>query len=319
MVMDAQALAAPLSDFGLELGRVRADLPLAGSPERCGWRRVVEDTGGRLWVLERLNPGQGPRRERIAAMLRAVADAGCAGVVAPIPGREGRAVVAAQGYDWQVTPFVLGDPLPRPEYIADGERGRALAAFLGDFKRCGLHVPCPADDAPFSLAGYISDLSGTVARLRPDVAAALAPVRGALDELVSDYATAPMALGHGDFHPLNVIWGGPGVRVVVDWEFSGLRPELYDAANCIGCVGSEDPAYLTRGLVAAFVDGLWAEGVLTADNARWLHPLVLGLRMAWLSEWLRRRDGEMLEMELEYMRIIHEGRAQLEAAWGIRR
>ena len=45
-----------------------------------------------------------------------------------------------------------------------------------------------------------------------------------------------MAFAHGDYHPLNVIWTKAGIAAVIDWEFSGLKPEMYDAAILVGCL-----------------------------------------------------------------------------------
>ncbi|GAB6178327.1 phosphotransferase [Desulfobaculum senezii] len=305
-----------LSRFGVAYRRTRRDIPLAGSPERCGWRSVVEGDDGRLWVLERLSPGQHVWRESVGTLLSALTRSGCDGAVAYLPCGEGF-TCAHGGEHWQLAPFVPGDELPRPDYIHDAERGQALAAFLGRLRRAGQQVTPPREAAPFCLPEYIQDIVHTARRLRPDVADAVEPVVADMAVMGLEFAGAPTALCHGDYHPLNVIWAGQGVRAVIDWEFTGIKPDLYDAANCIGCVGSEHPDYLVRGLVPAFVTGLREEGVLRADNERWLHPLVLGLRMAWLSEWLRRRDEEMLDMELEYMRILTAYAPQIQRGWGI--
>jgi len=56
---------------------------------------------------------------------------------------------------------------------------------------------------------------------------------------------------------------------------------------------------------------------LRKDNQHWLYPLTLALRFAWLSEWLRKDDGEMIAMETAYMRLILNSRQTLERAWGI--
>lgn len=316
LTADKQVYIDLLSGFGLEYSRMRADIPLAGSPERCGWRSVVEGGDGRLWVLERLSPGQADWRGRVGRQLEALNAAGCDAVVPYRRAGDGY-VLSLGGQDWQMAPYIPGDVLPRPEYIHDADRGRSLALFLGSLRRAGAGLSAPDSDAPFSLPAYIRELAETVRQMRPDVYEQIAPLLGEMDVLGDGYTDVPMALCHGDFHPLNVIWGGKGVRAVIDWEFTGLKPDLYDVANCIGCVGSEHPDYLVRGLVPAFVDGLRAEGVLRPDNERWLHPLVFALRMAWLSEWLRRRDAEMLEMEVEYMRILAKFRPQIEKGWGI--
>jgi homoserine kinase type II len=139
----------------------------------------------------------------------------------------------------------------------------------------------------------------------------------------------PLALCHGDYHPLNVIWradppreatgtpqvGAPRIGAVIDWEFSGAKPALYDVALLIGCVGIEQPEAL---------DGAFCQGLLAAagahglgDEPSWttLVPLVIATRLAWLSEWLRSRDREMISMELAYLDLLVASLEPLGATW----
>jgi len=60
---------ALLPHFGLTPGRLAPEYPLPGSPERAIERFAVEDAGGRPWMLERIPPGQAPRREELAVLL----------------------------------------------------------------------------------------------------------------------------------------------------------------------------------------------------------------------------------------------------------
>jgi len=46
-----------------------------------------------------------------------------------------------------------------------------------------------------------------------------------------------------------------GAEALIDWEFCGLRPEMYDAALVVGCLGMEDPRSLTGDLVKNLPDG----------------------------------------------------------------
>jgi len=42
---------------------------------------------------------------------------------------------------------------------------------------------------------------------------------------------------------------------------------------------------------------------------------VVALRFAWLSEWLRRDDVEMIALELDYMDLLIEHRGRLRSLW----
>lgn len=245
------------------------------------------------------------------------------------------------GY-WQLSPFVPGAEPPRPDYLDHAWRGRAVAALLLALHRAGDNLPAGLPPAPVPpLPAFIAGLHEAVARRMPEAARRLHPVRDALEALSDALAAQPVVLAHGDAHPLNLIWtpgedgddtpprvAGPlttgplaALRGVIDWEFAGAQPVLYDAANCIGCVGFEHPSGLGRAFAAAFTATL-REGVeqyglagIPADTLRHLPLMVLASRFGWLSEWLRRSDRDMLDMELDYCGILLHHRHRLAELW----
>ena len=122
-----------LSLWGLVPNRPRTDLFLPGSPERCVRRQAVEDTDGRVWMVERLRPGQWDRRERIGVLLHDLALSGLP-VPAYLPGPDGRFAPEIDGHAYQISPYVPGDPLPQPEFVEHADRGSNLGRFLADLR-----------------------------------------------------------------------------------------------------------------------------------------------------------------------------------------
>jgi homoserine kinase type II len=102
---------------------------------------------------------------------------------------------------------------------------------------------------------------------------------------------------------MNMLWGKGGILSVIDWEFCGAKPMLYDAAIVIGCVGVEAPEAAEGGFVRRFTDVV-NERLFPAAMAEHLPYFVVAQRFAWLSEWLRRSDREMIEFEIAYMRFL---------------
>lgn len=303
-----------LSLWGLEPGRPRPDIFLPGSPERCVKRSAVEDADGRVWMLEQLRPGQFDSRERIGRSLAALTNAGLP-IPAYLPGPEGAFAVERDGSHWQLSPYVPGDPLPQPDFIDDAERGKSLGRFVVGLHLAGADIR-EFDAAPvFILEDYVNELMGAMAPRRPEYHEALLPVLGTLAPLFEAWNDLPKALCQGDFHPLNIIWHGSGVGAVIDWEFMGLRPALFDAANCLGCVGIEDPGALVRGLAPALLRTLRDAGSLDRDGFRMLPELILAMRFAWMSEWLRKKDEEMAGLEVRYMRLLGNSIDTLLPAW----
>jgi hypothetical protein len=311
-----------LPRFGLAPLRQALEHPLPGSPERCLARWAVEDRDHHLWMLERLGPRQAARREGLARLLERLArDPALAGFVPaylPVDGGPDHVLALDRGPlagFWQISPFVPGAELPRPAYLDQAWRGEALAGFLLALQRAGASWPAlPAANVP-PLPDYIRALLAAITRRKPSVAARLGPLRGFLETLPQVLAAQPMVLGHGDLHPLNVQWGGgpeEPVRAVIDWEFAGARPLLLDAANCMGCAGFEHPSGLFQGFVPAL-----ARACAPREFLALLPAMVLASRFGWLSEWLRKNDGEMLGMELDYCDILVRNQERLADAWTV--
>lgn len=354
-----------LPRFGLEPGRPAPEHALPGSPQRCIERFALADASGRLWMLERIRPEAAPRRERLGALLSALAREpglgalipaylpvvghgqeegqgdGCEGgsgrsasrsIGTPSGGQGGRLpglerfVLRLPGEDlageslagcWMLSPFVSGHALPQPGYLDHGWRGAALAGGILAVQRAGAALPAlPLAPQP-CLPAFRDDFFRKILLHAPTLAPRLAAVQKALDALEQAVDAVPAALAHGDLHPLNVIWGREGHRPLhglIDWEFAGARPRLYDAANALGCAGFEHPSGLSRRFALDFVRGL-RQGGIPAPELRRLPPFVLFTRLGWLSEWLRAKDAGLLALELDYLDILLAEREALAGLW----
>jgi homoserine kinase type II len=146
-------------------------------------------------------------------------------------------------------------------------------------------------------------------------------VRPAVDFLEKNFVNLhddiPIRFCHGDYHPLNIIWSTDGINAVIDWEFLGYKPEIYDIAMMIGCLGMEKPQSLTGDLVFAFVKRLKRSGLLAKETWSCLFAFVLALRFAWLSDWLKRSDQEMIDLEIVYIQLLLDNRRIFTRSWDI--
>ena len=120
---------------------------------------------------------------------------------------------------------------------------------------------------------------------------------------------------HGDFHPLNIVWSSTGINALIDMEFCGFRPETYDAAVLVGFLGMEGPRALRGDLVRTLIARLKAGAGYSAAGWESFPDMVLGLRFAWLSDWLRRNDQEMIELETVLIALILEDMEGLRKDW----
>ena len=305
--------------WGIGLGRVREDIPIVGSPDRCEFRTVVEDEDQNLFVLENIGAGSAAHKQKIARTLAFLAEKGLSRVRPYLPVGNDEYLAFKGGAYWQLSPYVEGVPLPRPEYAFEGWRGPVLADFLTDLWGRARDLPLFENSPPFSIVTFIRDFTRTVERREPLLYLRIRPALVFLEQgFMEAHDGLPVRFCHGDYHPLNVIWSEAGLRAVIDWEFLGPKPELYDAAMMIGCLGMEDPRSLTGGLVFEFIGRLKASGL--ASKAGWTHlfDLVLALRFAWLADWLKRSDAEMIELEAVYIGLLLENRGVLARSWEVR-
>jgi homoserine kinase type II len=314
--MKNEEVVAILGLLGIGFSRVRHDLPIAGSPDRCLERLAAEDRDGRAWIVEKHDLRDAARKQEIAQAAAFLA--GRLPEIKPwLAFGPGHYITEHGGGAWQVSPFVPGIALDRPAYAFEGWRGGALADLLIRFRSAALEMPDSGGAPPFSLALFVRDLLGKIRdRQRPLFERLYSALLRLEHALFPKIDLLPSAFAHGDFHPLNVIWSRSGINALIDMEFCGFRPETYDAAMLVGCLGMEDPRALTGALVRSLLARLKAGAGYSAVGWESFADMVLGLRFAWLSDWLRRDDREMVDLEAVFIGLLLENREALLKAWG---
>ena len=95
------------------------------------------------------------------------------------------------------------------------------------------------------------------------------------------------------------------------------RTAFEDAANLVGCVGMEHPSGLTGGLVLSFLAAMRRDAPVSTQSWKVFAGFVLALRFAWLAEWLRKKDSEMIELEIVYMHLLMKNMEALKQAWSL--
>lgn len=317
------AFAELLQGWGLEFERSRPGIGITGSPDRSLFRVVVETGCGSLFVLERVDRGLRDRKARIAAALAELRDRGLEQVLPYLRDGTGAFVREHPTGTWMLSPYVRGVALPRPGYGRETWRAAPLVDFLAGLRRASAslpNTPTTPRTPPFSPGRFVADLRERLRRFDPEVHRRVAPVAAALEASPAlERGALPTAFCHGDYHPLNVIWSPSGISAVIDWEFVGTKPEAYDLATLVGCIGVEDPAALTGGLILEIVERTRGSGLVTPASLTALPALVLAIRFAWLSDWLRRRDAEMVDLEVTYIRLLADHAGELAVCWGLGR
>ncbi|MBI9090665.1 MAG: aminoglycoside phosphotransferase family protein [Desulfobacterium sp.] len=313
---DIEYLNRVARGYGLELCRLHGDAGITGSPERSLNRTVAENTPGEKYIIEELAPDKSKQKQRLGEHQHALKDLTIPHVHPPLKNREGSVLTERDGRFFQITPYVPGVTLPRPEYVMDAWRGEAMADFLISLYRKTRGTKMvrqeEKDGRFFSIADYVQKIVRDIDRKNPEIASRVRQITASLeDRFMAVHDNVPRIFCHGDFHVMNVIWGTSGISGVIDWEFCGLRPDVYDVANMIGCIGIEDPNALGGPLVTRFLEKLTQSGLISKRGWETLAEFIIALRFAWLAEWLRNNDREMIELELVYMKLLADNQATL--------
>lgn len=298
--------------FGLRVDQA-LQVPAPGSPNRSVYRAVVRCAGER-YILEQVAPEQAAQRRRVAHDLAALHDRGLKQVILYEQASGGGYLAAVNGTSWMASRYVASDPLPRPGWVDDSLRGEALGGFMLQLRAASERASLtPAE--PWRLELWLPELVRQLRRHNPEVLRRVRePLRLAQQALLGE-SRLPLAWAYGDLHPLNVLWRGSKALAVIDWEFCGPKAELYDLANLIGCVGIESPAALTGPFVQGLTRRLGQTNTLSPASWAALPGYVLALRFAWLSEWLRSRDREMVALECDYLDVLLQGQEVLSVSW----
>jgi len=306
-----------LQNWGLSLHRICPEAGIAGSPERCEYRVVIEDTRHKLYILENISAKVMGHKLRIAKTLDFLHSRQLPGIrpYVPISNTDTIANHQDESY-WQLTRYIEGISLNRPEYIFDRWRGKVLADFLVNLKEKSEDIPYFDKEEVFSIKDYIYDMRIKVERHEPGLEKKISPIIDFLEErFMQVHDRIPASFCHGDYHPLNVIWSMDGISAVIDWEFLGFKPEVYDAANLVSCIGIENPQGLLGDLVHDFIQRLKDAGLFTELSWQSFLEFMVALRFGWLSEWLRKADTEMIDLEVVYMNLLVNNRDTLRKRW----
>ena len=292
---------------------------LYGSPERTLERFLIEDDKGQRYILDNIPPSAIPRKLAIAENLERLHLINPYLPIVPYLKNHQNQFISelCQSY-WMLSRFVSHISLNRQTYWQDGWRGLEMAEFLLNLRRAVLKLPKDLGKSwDPSLEQYIPGFADTIQQRHPGIYALIEPILHHLEPFLSSLHQQEKIFCHGDFHPLNILWGQNTIVGVIDWEFSGGKPRLYDVANMLGCVGMENPEALADKMTANFIQYFSGEGFGLKEEWASLVDLMISLRFGWLSEWFRKQDDEMVDLEITYMQFLVEYKTRLNTFWGI--
>lgn len=302
--------------WGIDYGFVREDLNIQGSPERTISRIVIADNDNTLYLIEKFPVSKFKLRNRVAHILDYLKQNGLEQAVAYKPAKNKEFLPFFKDGCFQVSLFLDSTEIKRPDYLLSSVIGNNFAVFLRDLSYASKGIEEKISLTPFSIKGYIYELFRQMKIHNPETGSRFSRFLSFLEkEFMKAHDRLPLAFCHGDLHPLNVIWDNNTINAVIDWEFTGIKPDIYDAANLVGCAGIENPNGLGMPMVVNFIKQLKQDCLYSDTGWHFFPEYILALRFAWLSEWLRKDDQEMLAMEEAYMDILMNNMEEIRCAW----
>ena len=304
----------PISNWFYDTYEICDHLCPAGSPERCVERHVIKlDSDQRQFVIEGCSLGKLHHRTHQAEMLHELEANHCPKLAPWFMTRANEWGAESGELFWQLRPWIDGNDLPRDTYGNDAWRGDVMADFLIALKKSSSDIHCHV--TPFSICEYIRALLPRIREKNPALLDDLLPIWQELDEFSRAETTLPIDFCHGDFHPNNVLWGDGQLNGVIDWEFSGHKVAGYDVATLLGCLGMDNPEFLTADMTFAFLNKLKANDFHSDIVWHWLPDYIAATRFAWMREWCWANNKELIIQELDFLWLILDNRDFLRTRW----
>ncbi len=304
--------------WDIEFKCVRRDIDIQGSPERTLSRVVLQDKDGTLFLLEKFSKNKFQVRQNVAKAIEYLNNNGLKHALLCQKSNYGEFLPFFKESCFQLSLFLDSTGIKRPDYLSSSKMGKSFALFLMDLSRASVNIESKVSFESFSIKKYIYKLFSEMKIYDNSVYEKYLPFLTFLEkEFMEVHDKLPACFCHGDLHPLNVLWNHDQIKAVIDWEFTGMKPDIYDAANLVGCAGIENPNGLAMPMVMTFIKEIRSKELFSKMGWQFFPEYVLALRFAWLSEWLRKKDKQMLEMEEAYMGILVDNMDILRQGWEI--
>jgi homoserine kinase type II len=319
--MEIKDIAQILTPWEITFSDLVPHAECYGSPERSQFRCVLKDSKNKMYLLERIHFEQLTRKNKIARQLYMLKKSNPLLPIHPYcQSPHSSSWVEEMNHQyWMLSPYLPATPLQRPSYLEDAWRGEVYAHFLLDLHSSSGSIS-GLDQNRFepTLENYIHALEKSIQIREPSLYKELAPfILHLKQNFFPLLSQIPHSFSHGDYHPLNLLWEGKTLCAVIDWEFSGFHPELYDLANLVSCLGMEHPSALEKDISNLLIKTIKNAQFHAEVSWKCFMDLMLAIRFAWLSEWLRKKDEEMINLEIAYMHLLWEHSSKLVEKWGI--
>ncbi len=301
-----------LNNYSLEFDEICPEHTIQGSPERVEFRLVLKDTNNQLYLLEEINSKHLKRKQLIAKTLDMLASQQTPYVFSYLQTTQKTYHLFYNNTYYQLSRYLKGTPLLRPQYLSEGWRGEKTAFFLRHLKKTTEKLKAFLPEEHFDIQTYLHTTITQMNHHHPTIASQIKHITDYLQQkTLPIIETLPLTFSHGDIHPLNIIWQDDDIKAIIDWEFCSYKTELYDSANLLGCLGVEHPSGLLDKFSIRFLKVIQDSKIYSQQSYNTFVDLIILLRIAWLTEWLKKQDEDMISLELDYINLLFRNKDYL--------
>jgi homoserine kinase type II len=302
-----------LDFFNVKFNKVLPYIKLSGSPERCLFRICIEDLNKKKYILEKISINNKPRKQEIIDIIQKLKNKNILNVPNYIKSKNNEYIIDYNDSYFQLIEYIEGELLIQPDYLNDSIKGEKIAELLINIYKTNILVK-----KDFSIKNYIYKILESIKKTDNDYYISLLKIVNYLKlDFFENYDLIPKTFSHGDFHPLNIIWQKDKIKSLIDFEFFSNNLEMYDAANLIGCCGIENPYMLTKqGFSDSFIKTLKKETIYSNISYKYFIDLIIAIRFGWISEWFRKNDQEMKELELAFIDYLIQNKKKINDYYG---
>ena len=279
---------------------------ITGSPNRTERRFLFRDDKENFYIAEGYNLNKRFSQIRQNLLLEFFAENTLSAVYPFFRTLSGSHGEIINGLFWQIRPYIPAENISRFTLGTREDYGVLWGNFLLQMKEVLQRAEnLPAmPNSDFYMSDFLPELMKFAQQKMPFITGKLREFERSLAPFFKWERKAGSMFAHGDFHPGNILMEKGKIKVVIDWEFAGMKFPGYDMALLIGCLAMDHPDNLSSPVVRALQDTLYKNSFMPDEAWEHLSEMIAATRMGWLGEWLLLDDEELVRQELELISIL---------------
>lgn len=302
--MNENELKEILKFWKIEFGKCLNDLDGLISPLRVVRSIVIEDIAGKKYIIDKIRFDDIENKKYIAKSIEKIDELKVDKVALYLKSINGNYIEEYNLRSYMLRDYKEGIPIKQPYYLKDAWRGEKAADFLID-----LYTKTKGKQLNFkknNLKEYFDKFNYILSKNYLKEYEELKNIIEFLNKFYLKIENLPVIITHGDYHPINIIWGIDEINAVIDWEFTALNHKIYDIANMTGCILSEGAEYIESDFLKSFLKKMFNCGLIEKVEIDILPEYILFLRyVGWLTLWYKNNDKEMIEFEVKFLKYIY--------------